>query len=80
MARYQVGQTILPIISIGRTASTIFYYSFFITTKHHISVQESKNVYACISELIQKYEGSVIVTTKFPVLLKGAWIKKKIVL
>lgn len=54
-ARYQVGHAIMPIISIGRTASTIFYCSFFITTKHHISVLESKNVYACNSELLQKY-------------------------
>lgn len=58
-ARYQVGHAIMSIISIGRTASTIFYCSFFITTKHPISVQESKTVYACISGLLQKYVGSV---------------------
>lgn len=53
-ARYQVGHAIITIISTGRAARTIFYCSFFVTTKNHISVQESKNVYACISGLLQK--------------------------
>lgn len=50
-SRYQVDHAITSIISIGRSASTIFHYSFFITTEHPFSVQDLKTVYAMLAFL-----------------------------